>query len=139
SRPSAQVVAQYYNFLRLGRAGYERVVRSILENARYLARRVEALGPFELLGAAELFPIVVAKARNPDRLQMQDISAGLREYGWVVPAYTLPAHADHTVVLRMVVRENLSRDMIDSLCDALERVMKRVNHDASGPGNRPIC
>jgi glutamate decarboxylase len=139
SRPSAQVVAQYYNFLRLGRSGYERIIGSILENARYLAKRVEALGPFEMLGAAELFPVVVAKARDGAELQLQGVSAGLREYGWVVPAYTLPPHADETVVLRMVVRENLSRDMIDSLCDALEHVIRKLGRPSMSAGDRPIC
>ena len=48
SRPGAQVVAQYYTFLRLGREGYRAVQQTTRDVARGLAERVEALGDFRL-------------------------------------------------------------------------------------------
>jgi glutamate decarboxylase len=110
-----------------------------MQNARYLVRRLKDMGCFHLLGEAELFPVVVVKAKEPDRLPLQAVATSLREYGWVVPAYNLPADADGTVVLRMVVRENMSRDMLDGLCQALERVVTRALHPSTPAGNRPIC
>ena len=37
SRASSQVICQYYNFLRLGEAGYQKIMKSILKNASSLA------------------------------------------------------------------------------------------------------
>jgi len=44
-----------------------------------------------------------------------DVSRALRERGWLVPAYALPAHLDHQSVLRIVVRNGFSRDLGDAL------------------------
>ncbi len=48
SRPGAQVVAQYYTFLRLGRDGYRAVQQASRDVACSLARAVEDLGDFRL-------------------------------------------------------------------------------------------
>src|SRR3954464_8095800 len=56
SRPGAQVVAQYYNFLRLGFEGFRAVQQSTRDVARSLAERVEALGDFQLLTRGEELP-----------------------------------------------------------------------------------
>ena len=49
SRPSYPIVGQYYNFLRLGMAGYRRIIGGCIENARWLSRQLAATGRFELL------------------------------------------------------------------------------------------
>jgi glutamate decarboxylase len=49
SRPGSQVVAQYYNFVRLGRAGYRAVQQRSQDIARRLADGIADIGPFELL------------------------------------------------------------------------------------------
>ncbi len=49
SRPGGQVVAQYYNFLRLGREGYRKVHAACYDTAAWLAKEIAALGPFEML------------------------------------------------------------------------------------------
>jgi glutamate decarboxylase len=42
-----------------------------------------------------------------------DVSARLREFGWLVPAYTFPENRDDLSVLRVVVRAGLTADMAD--------------------------
>ena len=49
SRPGSQVAAQYYNFLRLGMAGYRDVQLACQDVAKHLAAQIAAIGPFELL------------------------------------------------------------------------------------------
>ena len=49
SRPGNQVVAQYYNFLRLGMEGYRRIQQSCQDVALYLSGEIAKLGPFELI------------------------------------------------------------------------------------------
>lgn len=44
SRPSAQVIAQYFNFLALGREGYRNIMHNALCNARLLSKALEASG-----------------------------------------------------------------------------------------------
>ncbi len=56
SRPGAQVVAQYYTFLRLGRDGYRAVQQSTRDVARSLAGRIEELGDFRLLTRGDELP-----------------------------------------------------------------------------------
>jgi glutamate decarboxylase len=49
SRPGGQIVAQYYNFVRLGREGYTKVHTACYQTAQYLAKEIAALGPFEMI------------------------------------------------------------------------------------------
>jgi glutamate decarboxylase len=150
SRPSNSVVLQYFNFLRLGRTGYERIVAAVLANAQALARRLSDTGRFEVINDGLAFPIVAVRARRPDELDLKLLSRRLRERGWIVPAYTLPADAEHVTVLRMVVKESFSRDMVDLLADDIEATIGELcqplpaGSDAGPqpPGKtpeRPIC
>jgi glutamate decarboxylase len=52
SRPGAQIVAQYYNFLRLGFGGYRRVHGYARDVATRLSGQIAELGPFELITRA---------------------------------------------------------------------------------------
>ncbi|MEA2052378.1 MAG: hypothetical protein U9O90_06110 [Euryarchaeota archaeon] len=90
---------------------------NLLENARYLAKRLADSGKFEMLNAANLLPIVTAKLKEPVNYTVFDLSHKLRERGWILPAYTLPPNAERIAILRMVVKENFSRDMADMLFD----------------------
>src|SRR5258708_21928286 len=65
SRASNTVVLQYYNFLRLGRAGYERIISSALANAQALAHELAAINGLELLNDGSIFPIVLLRAVDP--------------------------------------------------------------------------
>jgi glutamate decarboxylase len=145
SRPSSQVVLQYYNFLRLGRNGYEQIMRNVLANAQALARRVGASDALELINDGSTFPVVVAKAVDPQRLDLTELSRRLRCRGWIVPAYTLPANADDVSVLRMVVKENFSREMVDMLGDDLDDALAGIlgtkprQHGPRAAGAGLIC
>ena len=49
SRPAGQIIASYYNFLRLGHEGYRRIHQASYDIGQYLATEIVKLGPFELL------------------------------------------------------------------------------------------
>jgi glutamate/tyrosine decarboxylase-like PLP-dependent enzyme len=57
SRPGAQVLLQYYNFLRLGRSGYTAVQKESHDVARYLAGQISKIAPFELWNDASDIPV----------------------------------------------------------------------------------
>jgi glutamate decarboxylase len=124
SRPSTSVILQYYAFLRLGEEGYGAVVAAMLENARALAAHMKKIDCLEVITDASLFPIVVARSKDPEDVDLERVSRVLRERGWIVPAYTLPANAEHIQVLRIVVKENFSRDMADLLAEDLTHAVK---------------
>ena len=99
SRPGAQVAAQYYNFLRLGMDGYRRVQRYCREVASELAERIGHLGPFRLLTDGRQLPVFAfTLAENETDYSVFDVSAALREHGWLVPAYTFPSHREDLAV-----------------------------------------
>ena len=126
SKGSAMVIAQYYSLLRLGRSGYRAIMTNILDNARYLAELLADTGQFELLNASQVLPIVTVKLKDTTKFTVFDLSERLLERGWIVPAYTLPPDAQSIAVLRIVAKENFSRDLADLLyrdiltdCEAL--------------------
>jgi glutamate decarboxylase len=139
SRSSAPIVLQYYNFLRLGREGYQRIVNNSVANAQELARRLVGTGAFESLSAGSGLPIVALRLKGaheggPADLTAEEISDRLRRRGWIIPAYHLPPNASDIGVLRMVVKENFGRELADDLVADIEAIIGR--RDDSGPNDR---
>jgi glutamate decarboxylase len=116
SRGSAPIIAQYYNFLRLGKTGYREIMNNLHANASYLSRKLADSQELEILSKTASIPIVMMKLRDHiTRYSVFDISHKIREKGWVLSAYSLPENAQDIAVLRVVVRENFSRNMADNL------------------------
>jgi glutamate decarboxylase len=143
SRPSNAVILQYFNFLRLGHDGYAAVVATILANARALATQLREIDGVELVNDASRFPIVALRATDPQTTNLAHVSHLLRERGWIVPAYTLPPNADTVTVLRIVVKESLSRDMVDMLAHDLRIAVEALGPRGAAlpqrPRRRPHC
>jgi len=122
SRPAGQIIASYYNFLRLGYDGYQRIHQASYEIGQYLAAEIVKLGPFELLcdsNPATGIPTVTWRIRageNPG-YTLFDLADRLRSRGWQVPAYTLTGAASDIPVQRILVRLGVSRDMASLLLD----------------------
>ncbi|MFF2537110.1 glutamate decarboxylase [Streptomyces cyaneofuscatus] len=127
SRPGAQVVAQYYTFLRLGHDGYRAVQQASRDVACGLAREVEELGDFRLLTRGDELP-VFAFTTNPDvhTYDVFDVSRRLREHGWLVPAYTFPANRQDLSVLRVVCRNGFSSDLAALLIEDLKLLLPEL-------------
>ncbi|MBK1648719.1 glutamate decarboxylase [Rhabdochromatium marinum] len=135
SRPGNQVVGQYYNFLRLGRAGYTQIMEALRDTAMTLAKGIEALGPFELVSDASNIPVFAFKLKDSiTNYSVFDVSHKLRESGWQVPAYTMPESAEEVAVLRIVVREGFSDDMAEMLLADISQV---VEHFEGLSGHEP--
>jgi glutamate decarboxylase len=125
SRPGSQVVAQYYNFLRLGRDGYRAVQQGCQDIALRLSAGIAALGPFELLTDGSELPVFAFRLREDvTNYTVFEVSRALREHGWQVPAYTLPANLEDVAVLRIVVRNGFSAAMADILLAHLARAIE---------------
>ena len=131
SRGGAMVIAQYYNFLRLGKSGYKKIMANCVDNAKYLADKLMASNLFETLNPTQLLPVVAVKMKKEENFTLYDLTNKLRERGWIIPAYTLPPHADQVVIMRMVVKENFSRDMINILYDDIMKSYDYLNKNIS--------
>ncbi len=125
SRPGAQVVAQYYNFLRLGADGYRQVQQASRDTAQWLAHEIAGLGPYQLVSEGDGIPAFAFRIGDAP-YSVYDVSDALRVRGWLVPAYTMPPALDHVAVLRIVVRNGFSRDLAGMLIDDLQHVDARL-------------
>jgi glutamate decarboxylase len=122
SRPGAQVIAQYYNLIRLGREGYRQIQQAARHTAMFLSGSIAEMGPYELLSDGSELPVFFFRLKpEVTNYTVYDVSAKMRERGWQVPAYSLPENLTHVSGLRVVVRNGLSRDMAELFLADLER------------------
>jgi len=139
SRPGGQIIAQYYNFLRLGRDGYAKVHSACYETAQYLAMEIAMMGPFEVLfdgDSQKGIPALAWKLKDGAKANytLYDLADRLRSRGWQVPAYSMPANREDLVVQRILVHHGVSRDLADLLVDDMKRSMAHFEkHPVSSP------
>lgn len=126
SKSSSMLLAQYYMFLRLGKKGYKNIIRTIMSNAQYLEEKLMESKYFDLLTDTKYLPVVVVKLKDSQKYSAYEVSDSLRKFGWIVPAYALPANAQDTVVLRMVVKENFSRTLVDKFAKDILTVIEEL-------------
>jgi glutamate decarboxylase len=127
SRPGAEVVAQYYTFFRLGRAGFRAVQQACRDVAVHLSGEIEAMGPFRLVSRGDQVPAFAFTTRaDVTAFDVFDVSRRLRERGWLVPAYTFPADRTDLSVLRIVVRNGFTHDLAELLLGDLRRLLPEL-------------
>lgn len=125
SKGSSTIIAQYYNFIRLGYDGYKSIMENMSENAKYLSKKLKETGKFEIINKNTTFPLVALTIKDSNFTTYQ-LSDKLRERGWIIPAYTLPPNAEDVTVLRMVIKETFSRDMVNMLFDDIMDVCEKL-------------
>ena len=126
SRPGGQIVAQYYNFLRLGREGYRKIHEYCYETAAYIADEIAGMGPFEVIhGGRGGIPAVCWSLKEgiDTPYTLYDLADRLRNRGWQVPAYSMPANRKDLVVQRILVRHGVSRDLGGMLVRDIRRCL----------------
>jgi glutamate decarboxylase len=125
SRPGNQVIAQYYNFVRLGFEGYERIQRDCREVSMYLSGRIAELGPFQLITDGSELPVFAFELKDTNGYySVFDLSKLLRQGGWLLPAYTFPANREDVAALRVVVKNGFTRDLADLLVADFHRALR---------------
>ena len=132
SRPGAQVIGQYYEFIRLGREGFTAVQQAARDAAMRLSKELESRPEFHCITDGSELP-VFAFTTAPDvkAFDVYDVSRRLRERGWQVPAYSFPKNREDLNVLRVVVRTG-NVDLLELLLDDIDRLLPEL-HAQSGP------
>ena len=140
SRPSAFVIAQYYNFLRLGYKGYKDILSNLEELKQYLVVGLQKFSCFKFLSQANTLPVVVvAFSKDHKSGDVFDLSDGLRKFGWIVPAYTMPENATDVAVLRFVLRESFSKDMLNILLQNIKSCLNAEDLQKNTSGKQKTC
>lgn len=121
SRPGAQVVLQYYLFLRLGFEGYRAVQQASQDVAKYLSAGIAKLDAFELWNDGSDIPVFAWRLKDghTENWTLYHLQDRLRMKGWLIPAYPMPADLDQITVQRIVVRNGLSMDLAEELLQAI--------------------
>ncbi|MCU1482096.1 MAG: glutamate decarboxylase [Subtercola sp.] len=117
SRPGAQVLLQYYLFLRLGFDGYRRVQQASQDVAVYLATEIGKMPAFDLWNDGTDIPVFAWQLSKgyTKNWTLYHLSERLRLKGWLIPAYPMPDNLTDITVQRIVVRNGLSRNLAESL------------------------
>ncbi len=126
SEGSSMIIAQYFNIMHLGRKGYARIVDQMMGNASYLASRLQESGEFDVINEGKHIPVVTFRFSKDEDFTLFDLSYRVRERGWIVPAYSLPPHAEDVTIMRVVVRENFTRNLVDIFVDDILNAKKAL-------------
>ncbi|KAH0982094.1 hypothetical protein GBA52_009271 [Prunus armeniaca] len=127
SKGSSQVIAQYYQLIRLGFEGYRNVMENCHENMIVLKEGLEKTKRFNIVSKDEGVPLVAFSLKDNHRHDEFEISDLLRRFGWIVPAYTMPPDAQHVTVLRVVIREDFSRTLAERLVNDIQKVLHELD------------
>ncbi len=123
SRPGAQVLLQYYLFLRLGFEGFKSVQATSRDVALYLSGEIGAMEAFTLWSDGSDIPVFAWQLTegHTKNWNLHHLSERLRMNGWLVPAYPLPEGLDDVTVQRIVVRNGFTRDLASSFLADLKK------------------
>ena len=140
SRPGGQIVAQYYNFLRLGKEGYRKIHSACYDTAQFLAEGIGNFGPFEIMFDGDPLkgiPALCWKIKDgydTKGYTLYDFADRLRSRGWQVPAYSLPANCEDLPIQRILVRHGVTKDLAALLLEDMQRCLEYFQeHPVTSP------
>jgi glutamate decarboxylase len=130
------VLAQYYMLLREGREGYESLVRAMTANAEALGNRLRAIDALTVLDSDRpTLPLVIGKVNEGEGFTGSDLVGELtRRNGWLVPAYQMPPANDDQQIIRMLVKVNQTRELVEALGDDFDASVAYLREKAAAGG-----
>lgn len=129
SHSGAQIVGQYYNLIHFGMKGYQKVMENVRKVSLSLTDALKKYDIFEILNDGSKLPINCWKLKDNANVNwtLYDLEDKLLEYGWQVPAYTLPEHLDQTVIARVVVRPAMTVTILNDFLKDLDMAIESLN------------
>lgn len=150
SRPASGVYDQYYKLIHYGRAGYERVTKNMMGNAKFIrdglrSMTYKGMPRFLLLddGDEHCLPVVTAMLNPACGLDYNapDLQHAVSQHHWYVGSY--PMQYDHPVtgerlplfhdadleqsMFRVVVKSNLTRNLAGHLLASVEHALETLD------------
>lgn len=151
SKSAAHIIAQYYNFIRLGKEGYKEIHQETLRVAAFIENSLENIKMeldgeqvpvFKLLhekAERELHSLPLVCWKLSDAVigklhwTLNDLSDRILMRGWQVPSYPLPANLEHVMIQRIVCRADLSMYMAEILVKDIADAVHTLNEKSSAP------
>jgi len=139
SGSSSFVLAQYYQFIRLGHSGYSSVVRAMTKNRHALADRLREMDALTVYDDDNpTLPLLIAKTNDDEPFDSNDLVGELaRRRGWMVPAYQMPPNNENDRIMRMLVKSNQTRELVDALGDDFEASITYLRKRGEGKVDSP--
>eukprot|EP00897_Mesotaenium_endlicherianum_P008597 jgi/Mesen1/7766/ME000408S06877 len=126
SKGASQLIAQYYQFLRLGFRGYKAIISNCQQNAEHLKDALLKTGKFTILSKDIGVPLVAFALKDRKRFDEYELAKRLRQFGWIVPAYTMAPNAESVNLLRVVVREDFSLALAERLVTHIKETIAEL-------------
>jgi glutamate decarboxylase len=127
SRPGSQVIAQYYNLIRLGYDGYRKIHQACMDVVFALRDLVAESEIGEVVFEDIKMPLLAFKLKDDAvPYTVYDISEKLRNFGWQVPAYTLAEDCNEVSILRVVAKEGFTYDLATLLVQHIREVVAEL-------------
>jgi glutamate decarboxylase len=130
SRPAAQILAQYYNFIHLGVEGYTEIHSNSMDIAEYCHKAIGRMPCFRNYSEKLENPLFIwtmsPEYEKDAKWTLFDLQDKLMQSGWMVPAYAMPKDIEDMVVMRIVVRQGMSRDMADMLIEDITNAVAEL-------------
>ncbi|KAJ3201030.1 hypothetical protein HDU82_008417 [Entophlyctis luteolus] len=127
SKGASTVIGQYYNLIRFGKSGYRDIMSVGMENAAYLRSQIEAMGIFDIVDKQHM-PLVAFALKDASKYTVFDLQDRMKHEGWIIPAYTCSKGAEGLAIMRVVVKQNFSRELADLLVGHLKHSVKFLEH-----------
>jgi len=115
SKGASQVIALYYQLVRLGKRGYTAIMENLTNDAIYLYDKLKEKGTWTLMSTRgrKGLPLVAFRLTDKHHYDEYDIARELQQRQWTIPAYTMCPHASDIKLLRIVLREDFTRSRCD--------------------------
>ena len=130
SRPAAQILGQYYNFIHLGFEGYKEIHSNSMAIAKYCHEQIGKMSCFKNYSERLENPLFIwslePEYEKNAKWTLYDLQDKLMQHGWMVPAYSMPKNIEDMVVMRIVVRQGMSRDMADMLIGDIKNAVAEL-------------
>ncbi len=139
SGSSSFVLAQYYQFLRLGHSGYSTVVGAMWKNRETLAQKLRELDAITVFDDERpTLPLLIARTKDKEPFDSNDLVGDLaKRRGWMIPAYQLPANNENDRIMRMLVKLNQTRELVDALAEDFSASIDYLRSSAAGNNPTP--
>ncbi|PIG82186.1 hypothetical protein AARAC_000176 [Aspergillus arachidicola] len=130
SKSSAHIIAQYYQFIRLGRMGYRSSLQRIIAVASYLTRSLKEIGLLVLSRADGVhgIPVVAFRLNPKHKLGFDEffLARELENKGWLVPAYTMADGAADIILMRVVCRMDFTLPLCEHFVEDVRSILREL-------------
>jgi len=137
SRNASNIFAQYYNFVRYGKEGYQKIMNRLIHlydilRKAFINIKHENISVFDIVSHDNGLPLVCVKINdkiNHPSLTLDKISHKAKEKGWVFPVYPQAEPYNNIKIMRVVIREGFNLDMASKMIDDIKWAINEIMED----------